>query len=432
MSEVVLVVHPSAPVRGRLTRLLRHRQLTVHEAVSVEDALFYLTRTGIPSSMVVAHRLGQESGVGFVRGLTKIERLRFIPTVIVVEDSESLNTIKDGDFPPTVVAVVSEGQVGPLVNAILKAHGEANHEVPEEFRVARQKAPEDNKIEVANKSLDKIEVAMEALDDVLKRVANGKLPGPMMPEVLQQVRDLTSRSDLEFRDVGDFVNKHQSLSGKLLSVANSAFYARSGKAQNVMQALSRLGLNKTLPLLQALASKEFIVGSNKLLRKRISDSLKTAYIVGVIAQELAAFDGHKDPSKVYSVGLFHNIGGTFLLYTIALLNDQKKIEVPNSKALVMLIDSQAGKLNRAVAEGMKLPREVGMIFESNEDEDAAPDPTIKHVHHGIYLRDKLLNADVPIIRLDTQGEMIGLTERIIEFMNDKRQYLVGAISAYSK
>lgn len=430
MSDVVLVVHPSAPIRGRLLRFLRNRQLNAHEAVGVDDALYYLTRTGIPSSLVVAHRLGQESGVGLVSGLTKIERLKHVPMVIVVEDPQSLDVIAKEDFPPTVVAVVSDGDVAGLVTAILSAHEKANEGVPPEIKEARKSAQGSTKVEISNKSLDKIEVALAALDDVLKRVTNGQLPGPMMPEVLQQVRDLTSRTDLEFKDVGKLVNQHQSLSSKLLSVANSAFYARSGgKAKDIMQALSRLGLNKTLPLLQALAAKEFIVGKHKLLRKRIAESLRSAYIVGVISQELATFDGHKDPSLVYSVGLFHNIGGTFLLYTIALLNDQDKIEVPNSKALVMLIDSHAGRLNRAVGEGMNLPREVGQIFEDAEDE---PPAIIRHIHHAIYLRDKLSNPDVPTIRLDAEGEMIGLNERLIDFMNDKREYLQGLVSAYSK
>mgnify|MGYP003631412383 CR=1 FL=1 len=428
--DVVLVVHPSAPVRGRLIRFLRNRQFNAHEAVGVDDALYYLTRTGIPSSLVVAHRLGQESGVGLVSGLTKIERLKHVPMVIVVDDASTLALVTEADFPPTVVAVISDGDVAALVSAILSAHEKANNEVPEEFREARKSSQESSKIEIENKSLDKIEVALSALNDVLKRVANGKLPGPMMPAVLQEVRDLTSRKDLEFKDVGELVNRHQSLSSKLLSVANSAFYSRSGgKAKDIMQALSRLGLNKTLPLLQALAAKEYIVGKNKLLRKRISESLRTAYVVGVISQELAAFEGHKDPSLVYSVGLFHNIGGTFLLYTIALLNDQGTIEMPNSKALVMLMDSHASKLNGAVAEGMNLPREVGQVFEESEDE---PPAIIRHIHQAIYLRDKLSNPDVPNIRLDAEGEMIGLNDRLIDFMNDKREYLQGLVSAYSK
>lgn len=427
--DVVLVVHPSAPVRGRLIRFLRNRQFNAQEAVGVDDALYYLTRTGIPSSLVVAHRLGQESGVGLVSGLTKIERLKHVPMVLVVEDLETRDLVTEGDFPPTVVAVISDGDVAALVTAILSAHDKASNEVPPEIKEARNSEQEPTKINIPNKSLDKIEVALSALNDVLKRVSNGKLPGPMMPEVLEQVRALTSRTDLEFKDVGELVNRHQSLSSKLLSVANSAFYARSGgKARDIMQALSRLGLNKTLPLLQALAAKEFIVGKNKLLRKRIAESLRTAYMVGVIAQELATFDGHKNPNLVYSVGLFHNIGGTFLLYTIALLNDQDKIELPNSKALVMLMDSHAGKLNRAVAEGMNLPREVGLVFEESEDD---PPAIIRHIHHAIFLRDKLSNPDVPTIRLDAQAEMIGLNDRLIAFMNDKREYLQGLVSAYS-
>lgn len=429
VSKAVLVIDPNAPVRARITRALRERDLEPHEAVGIDDALYFLTRNGIPASIVVADKLGEQSGLGLIKGLTRIERTKFIPTVVVAETEAGVQSIRNSDLPSTVIAVVKQNDVTPLVDAILAAHAEASEHVPEDFKELQKQSSES--LDVGpNKSLDQIEIALQALDDVLKRVVKGKLPGPMMPEVLEQVRALTKRPDLEFPDIADMVGKHQSLSGKLLSVANSAYYSRRGKAENIMQALSRLGLNKTIPLLQALAAREFIVGDHKLLRKLISESLRKAYLVGVVAEELATFDSYSDPSQAYSLGLFHNIGGTFLLYTIALLHQQKKMEVPRSKALLTVVDSHAGKLNRSVASAMGLPKEIEQVFPASDDEE--PPTLVTYVQQAMFLGDKVLDPALQTIELDADAELLGLNQRIIDFINDKRTQLTGLMAAYSR
>ena len=66
---------------------------------------------------------------------------------------------------------------------------------------------------------------------------------PAMPQVLLKLLALCHSDDVAFADVAEVVAKDAGISGRILSVANSAAFMRNGRRLSLEQALTTLGMN---------------------------------------------------------------------------------------------------------------------------------------------------------------------------------------------
>ena len=87
------------------------------------------------------------------------------------------------------------------------------------------------------------------LSGVMRRVREGKIEIPMLPEAAQEISRLLSRADPPLDAYVKVLDQDPALSVEVLRAANSAAYGFAGRARSVREAVIRLGLHPVRGLL---------------------------------------------------------------------------------------------------------------------------------------------------------------------------------------
>ena len=141
--------------------------------------------------------------------------------------------------------------------------------------------------------------------DIWEVISNcSELPSP--PGISVKLINLAQRQDANFEDVEELVKLDPVISAKLLRLANSSFYARDRKIENIRQAISQFGLNGTL----------IIALTFSLIKKPKSESMGLDYnrywlrslAAGIICKKLSILCSAGAPESFYLAGLLQDIG----------------------------------------------------------------------------------------------------------------------------
>lgn len=425
--KVMLVVR-STPMRKILACALHAQKLDVIEAVNPQEALHIMQTEAIPHSFIVGGSLGeQRDAVGLIRGIQNVPRISGLPAVILCNGSTALSDAREEGFPEHIVIIEKEPTPERLVDRTLHAR--------EEALALSGMVDEDTEIEDPVAVLSSVgsaggmQEAAAFMVELVKMVATNRLPGPMMPRLLEEVRELFADPDVEFPKIAQLVKREQSLSVRLMALVNSAFYTRGDKVSKPEQAVSRLGLNKTAALLQAAAVNEFVVGDNPDLHELIRANLRRAFLVALVSERMGKQSGVSG-EDAYTIGLFHNVGSTFLCYTFAMMLHEGKVEEIDPDAIRTISESKAEDLNRLVYKGMNLPDEVDMVFATGfkVNTSQASKGIVGLVHRSMWVADRVLNDKLAELELDEDGQCLGVTQRDVDTINEFLQGLVATVN----
>jgi hypothetical protein len=118
-------------------------------------------------------------------------------------------------------------------------------------------------------------------------------------------------------------------------------------------------------------------------------------------------------SEVYVVGLLHNVGQIFLLYTLALLQERGQAQKFDAAALEVMLANRTASLNSLVCRALPLPGDVGAVFSPQERWS----PAVAFVHQAMWIVDRLQAGVMPAdLTLDTEAELLGLGAPALEQM----------------
>jgi HD-like signal output (HDOD) protein len=266
--------------------------------------------------------------------------------------------------------------------------------------------------------------------EVVDRVESDDLPGPMMPHLLQRLRNKLRDPDLSLHDLAEFIKPHQTLSARVMALANSALYSRGGAATSLRQALPRIGLVQTGRLLQAVATLEYEVGSDARTRSMIRRLLKESYVTALAADRLAEDCLHPQPADVYAAGLFHNIGSTFLVYTFALLFERGAVKAIAPAALEAIALAHRSALNQLLVRALELPDSLGQLDDAAA---AAPDAIPRLVVQAAWVAERTLGSNaetLPELELDANAQMLALQPSAIKMVNRSLPVIAESLLAF--
>jgi CheY-like chemotaxis protein len=323
---VILVVENSVPVRRLIIENLSKQGVETIEAVDATDAIRILGEK-MPNSLVLSN-LGKTSAIVFAKELGRLKKTYNLATVLIISDPQMFEEIQKEPLRNSVVPILKYGSIDALTESIMAAYKVASINA-ESVVVDEQDIQSYASSSEAKQQKIKVKKLNHAYEDFLKvanLVRNDELPGPMMPDVLIKVRRLLSDPDLEFEGVAKFISTHQALSAKIMSLANSVYYSRGNRTTTIKQAILRLGIKEVSKILNAVAALEYIVGKNRQLRDLTALSLSKGYLVGLVGEFLGRITNSSKVNELYIAGLFHNIGSTFMLYTLSLLHDQGEMK----------------------------------------------------------------------------------------------------------
>lgn len=128
---------------------------------------------------------------------------------------------------------------------------------------------------------------------------------PVLVQKLFQVTGEDSHSSLD--EIADLISRDQTLTAKVLSLANSAFYGLEYKVSSVSRAAAFLGVSEIRNMVMALGLKAF----ERKLNPGLLDIL--AYwnhqiTVGLTARALGRYYSLGHVEELFTAGLLHDVG----------------------------------------------------------------------------------------------------------------------------
>jgi len=140
----------------------------------------------------------------------------------------------------------------------------------------------------------------------IQRLISGQINLPSPPAIAAQILSTIQNRESSLEDLEKIISTDPALTGKVLRIANSAFYSLPYKVSNVNRALSILGTN----VIKNIALSFVIAGT---LRDGAESSFDFNYfwrrsVTAAVAAELVASLIHEKDEDIFVTGLLQDIG----------------------------------------------------------------------------------------------------------------------------
>ena len=183
--------------------------------------------------------------------------------------------------------------------------------------VGMQKAPVSDAAEALN--------GKKLIDFINRKIKRGALKLPPAPRVAMRIRQLFG-TGAEIKEITELLRQDISISTKLISSSNSVAYGGIIRNTDIGQAVSRLGLDRTIEVVMSICCRGYFVTSHAAYKKRVEDlwwhSLACAHATEMIVTE----KGVKVHEDLFSLALLHDIGKLVLIQAAADLHKPKKYQ----------------------------------------------------------------------------------------------------------
>lgn len=150
-----------------------------------------------------------------------------------------------------------------------------------------------------------------------------------LPQALSEILNEISKDDFNQDSLVAIILKDASITGNILKIANSPFYARAQEVTTINHAISILGVTTV----KCISLSSSIFNPDKLKSDAGVDPQELfGYMLSVAAasEKIAQLIGHKAPEEVLIAGLLNNIGIMFLIHHFP--TEYKKIIQSNHKS----------------------------------------------------------------------------------------------------
>jgi HD-like signal output (HDOD) protein len=129
---------------------------------------------------------------------------------------------------------------------------------------------------------------------------------PTIPAVLSKILALVDSEGTNARDLVDVVEHDQALTGKILRLANSAFFGQSRRVATIPRAILLLGFSTVRNLTLGVTVWDTLAGG--VAKQRLDEMWEHAVAVATGVKLLAQTLRSADPDEGFAAGLLHDSG----------------------------------------------------------------------------------------------------------------------------
>lgn len=147
-------------------------------------------------------------------------------------------------------------------------------------------------------------MSTELSEDQIAKILQG-IHVPPQPQILVDLQMEQIMPDPDIGRIADLISKDVGLAGTMLKFVNSPFFGLGNKITSIHQAVSLLGINTVINILNGLAIKGEMSDENIVALTRFWD---TANDIALVCANVAKKVGYPNPDEAYTLGLFHNAG----------------------------------------------------------------------------------------------------------------------------
>ncbi len=174
----------------------------------------------------------------------------------------------------------------------------------------RGRRPEDADYGLGEHTIDLDDVGLLSEDELTRRIVttfeSRAYEPPRLPSVATRLLALSRRADVEFREIEAVLEQDAVLAGEVLSLARSAFYARTRRVESLRDALVLLGLKKLSEVVMQAAMNLRVFRSPAYASSmdRLRDhSRVTAHVARVLSLYTPISE-----EQAFLCGLLHDVG----------------------------------------------------------------------------------------------------------------------------
>ncbi|MEI6513147.1 MAG: HDOD domain-containing protein [bacterium] len=183
-----------------------------------------------------------------------------------------------------------------------------------------------------------------------------------LPQVVFQIIQLTDNMATSARDIERVVSVDPGLSTRILTLANSSYYALPRKVTSIREAVVFLGFRAIRQLAMTVGCFELFVGKSDRSSLWHRERWRHALSVANYSRSLGAVVRDCLPDEAYAAGLLHDIGKSLLCRyggtDYLKVEDLIKTGVPTLEAEITIYGCDHAILGREVAAQWHFPKSL--------------------------------------------------------------------------
>jgi CheY-like chemotaxis protein len=305
----VLIVDDDDHIRTGLQRTLGRLGYEVSLAANGEDGLKLASETS-PAVILVDVRMPGMDGHTFAR---RINSMELDASLILMSGHGEMDDVIDAMRTGAVDYLLKPWTLADLATAV--SRGVELHEI------RRASASDSSDATPGPGPLVATPVVKDlSFSSILKQVQSGELLLPAIPSVVSELRAMVGRPESTLDDVVGLIERDQKLASQLIQLANTFQYSRGVPNKDLKGAVSRVGLKRVQALAETAAASEICPIQDPALAglqvKIWTYSVARALAMRALAESAPGARG-LDAETAYLVGLFADVGASFLLWTLS-------------------------------------------------------------------------------------------------------------------
>lgn len=197
---------------------------------------------------------------------------------------------------------------------------------------------------------------------LVKDLTSGELELPGFPDVVLRLQRALANEKTAVRDIMKLIQSEPALAGRLIGLANSAAFNKSGRnISDLKSAVTSLGFNLIRAQATNFAMKQMEQETWLLpIRKQLTEIWGWSNGTAALTYSMAQHIGGVQPDEALAVGLFHQLGKLYL-YSRALRSGVQPAEIQGWENE---INDWHPSIAKAILEYWNMPERMGEAVEN--------------------------------------------------------------------
>ena len=146
------------------------------------------------------------------------------------------------------------------------------------------------------------------VNEILTKFKSQTVELPSLPEIAININTAIEDENLSFNQLAAAIQTDPGITARIMQVANSPLYGGGKKANNIMDAISILGLSTIRTVVMADVLRDLFSPDNNLIKKAMKEFYEHSIRIAVICYDLAQRIPKMNPEHGFLVGLLHDVG----------------------------------------------------------------------------------------------------------------------------
>lgn len=200
---------------------------------------------------------------------------------------------------------------------------------------------------------------------------------PTLPTVISKMIELVDNPRTDTRTLARLISNDQSLTARILKLANSAYYGFSREISTVDTAIVVMGFNAVKEMGLSLSVFDAFKNIGSIEGFDINKYWEHSVACGITSRYLARKFNLIEPGELFVGGLLHDIGKMIIIQYmpeefnhITALMEETDIDYSEAEIAVMGISH--GEIGSLIAERWHLPKRIATCIRYHHEPDKAP------------------------------------------------------------